>query len=133
MSVVRSEYDTRYYQNGVLHRDDGPAVITNNGISYWYKNDVLHRTDGPAVMYRCYGGEYPTITDYWFYNGRLHRENGPALSWDMEGKYPGWKWYRHGVLHRTDGPAVRTLNYVEGWYEEHWYINGVWQRGVSYR
>jgi hypothetical protein len=29
----------RYYQNGLIHRNDGPAVISENGDKYWfYKN-----------------------------------------------------------------------------------------------
>ena len=37
--------------NGVLHRDDGPAVIFSNGSKAWYKNGERHREDGPAVIY----------------------------------------------------------------------------------
>ena len=28
------------YENGKLHRDDGPAVIDNDGYKAWYKNGV---------------------------------------------------------------------------------------------
>lgn len=36
---------------GLLHCDDGPALVTRDGDKYWYQNGLLHRTDGPAVEY----------------------------------------------------------------------------------
>tara|TARA_R110002096_G_C14661910_1_gene728322 strand:- start:14648 stop:14944 length:297 start_codon:yes stop_codon:yes gene_type:complete len=39
-----------WYQNGQLHRDDGPAVITAMNRQEWYQNGQLHRDDGPAVI-----------------------------------------------------------------------------------
>jgi hypothetical protein len=41
----------KYYRNGKLHRDDGPAVIKPDGTQEWYKEGKLHRDDGPAVIY----------------------------------------------------------------------------------
>jgi hypothetical protein len=36
----------------LLHRTDGPAVwYKNNGIKKWYLNGKLHREDGPAWIY----------------------------------------------------------------------------------
>jgi hypothetical protein len=37
--------------NGKLHREDGPAYISNAGSKWWYFNGELHREDGPAVEY----------------------------------------------------------------------------------
>ena len=52
----------RWYQNGVLHRLDGPAVLHANGVRSWYKNNVRHRIDGPAI-------ELPDGDAYWYING----------------------------------------------------------------
>ena len=41
-----------WYQNGELHREDGPAIERANGTKEWYQNGKLHREDGPAA-YRC--------------------------------------------------------------------------------
>ena len=42
--------DAKYwYQNGNLHREDGPAIEYADGGKEWYQNDLLHRDDGPAV------------------------------------------------------------------------------------
>ena len=39
-----------WYENGVLHRDRGPATIWTCGKREWYKNGVRHREDGPAMV-----------------------------------------------------------------------------------
>lgn len=36
--------------NSGFHREDGPAIITNDGDRFWFnKSGKLHREDGPAV------------------------------------------------------------------------------------
>jgi len=62
-----------WYQNGKLHRKDGPAVEYVNGTKLWYKNGKCHRDDGPAK--ECVNGE-----NHWYKNGELHREDGPAIT-----------------------------------------------------
>jgi len=39
-----------WYKDGDLHREDGPAVITEDGEEYWFRNNLLHREDGPALI-----------------------------------------------------------------------------------
>lgn len=39
----------RYYKNGKLHREDGPAVQYHKGRSVWLINGDIHREDGPAI------------------------------------------------------------------------------------
>jgi len=61
-----SEY---WYQNGKLHRLDGPAAIyydnSSNKLSEsWYQNGQLHRLDGPAVI------DYYTCENYYYINGK---------------------------------------------------------------
>ena len=60
----------RYYKPGtdVLHREDGPAEVYENGGEYWYKEGELHREDGPAIM-------FPDGRQYWCIDGKqLSRE-----------------------------------------------------------
>jgi hypothetical protein len=71
----------KWYLNGKLHREDGPAIEYANGTKEWYLNGKCHREDGPAV-------EYADGSKYWYLNGKLHRENGPAIEW-ADG-YKGW-------------------------------------------
>ena len=40
-----------WYLNGILHREDGPAIERANGTKYWYLNNIEHREDGPAVEF----------------------------------------------------------------------------------
>jgi hypothetical protein len=45
----KDEYGNKYwYENGLLHRLDGPAVEYANGDKEWWQNARLHRLDGPA-------------------------------------------------------------------------------------
>ena len=41
--------DIEYLENGLFHREDGPAVIHNDGTRRWYQNGVHKRDDGPAI------------------------------------------------------------------------------------
>lgn len=46
--VLVSKAVTKWYHNGLLHREDGPAVIYNSGEWEYYRHGILHREDGPA-------------------------------------------------------------------------------------
>jgi len=50
--------------NGLLHREDGPAVVRINGTKEWYFNGKLHRTDGPAV-------EFASGSKEWHIDGKF--------------------------------------------------------------
>ena len=52
----------KWYLNGKLHREDGPAIENSNGTKFWYLNGKLHRGDGPAI-------EYSDGNKYWYLNG----------------------------------------------------------------
>lgn len=129
--LVKEEYpngDEFYWFNKIPHRDNGPAQILSDGSKYWIKNGVLTRDDGPAietpsqkewyingVLHRDNGPaiEMNDGTKKWFQNGLLHRENGPAVHYDNK-KY--FSYYNKGELHRIDGPAVFTYYSQEWWF-----------------
>ena len=71
--IIKKEYSDRtiYTLNGVIHREDGPAIEYHNGDKLWYINGHLHREDGPAA--EQYGDKA------WCLHGKIHRENGPAI------------------------------------------------------
>ena len=64
---------TEWRQDGILHREDGPAASYRDGTQEWYQHGHLHRDDGPAVS-------SPAGFERWYKNGVLHRTNGPALT-----------------------------------------------------
>ncbi|WP_202416724.1 hypothetical protein [Duganella qianjiadongensis] len=76
---------TKWYQDNILHREDGPAIEWANGTKEWYLRGRLHREDGPAV-------EYNKGTKTWYSNGEIHREDGPAIESSDGGKY----WFLFG-------------------------------------
>ena len=47
--VIEEDNDKFWYQNGLFHRADGPAIEWSNGTKMWYQNGQLHRLDGPAI------------------------------------------------------------------------------------
>ncbi len=94
-----------WYENGCLHRLDGPAVEFANGDKEWFKNGKLHREDGPAV-------EFHNGDKFWLINGKFHRNNGPAIEWRDGEKH----WYKNGKKHRLDGPAVEYHDFYTRWY-----------------
>ena len=77
----------RWYLNGVLHREDGPAIIHANGSKRWWLNGDLHREDGPAEI-------FANGAKFWFLNGKRHREDGPAEIFADGAKH----WYLNGEL-----------------------------------
>ena len=83
---IYSNGSKKWYQNGKLHRLDGPAVEQFDGTKVWYQNGQLHRLDGPAV-------EYPNGDKSWWFDGNRHCLDGPAAE-----NINGYKaWYIDGV------------------------------------
>lgn len=74
-----------WYHNGVLHRDNGPAIEEIDGSNTWYRHGLPHREDGPAFS--------SFYTKHWYQHGVLHRLDGPAIQsiywgdiWFFEGR-----------------------------------------------
>jgi len=65
---------TEWYKNGLLDREDGPAIEYKNGVQEWYKNGKPHNPNGPAVVFQ--NGD-----KVWYKNGLLDREDGPAIEY----------------------------------------------------
>ena len=84
----------------ILHREDGPAVVTFDGTKYWCQNGLRHREDGPAV-------KYITGTEEWYLNGKRHRTDGPAISHATGYRY----WYINGV-HMTEAEFLAATQPV---------------------
>ena len=133
-------------EQGMLHREDGPAVLWASGMQKlyrhgelyeevwpdgtkaWYQQGELHRDDGLAIIRR-------DGTQEWYQYGELHRDGKPAIirrdcteEWYQHGELhrdgdpaivrgDGTKeWYQHGELHREDGPAVIKSDGTEYYY-----------------
>jgi len=47
--LINQDNNIYWFQNGLWHREDGPALEFADGNKVWYKNGVRHREDGPAV------------------------------------------------------------------------------------
>ncbi len=114
----------RWYRNGIIHRDDGPAVIYyENGqktYEFWIRDGIWHRDDGPT---RVRYNKDKKIEEHWFRNGKQHREDGPAETHYTDGKITHELWFRDGKKHREGGPA--EIIYEEGQkVREYWCRHG---------
>jgi hypothetical protein len=136
--VVQIVNTKMWYENGLLHRDKGPAKIEydENGkvkALFWYTKGFINRFKKPAVIYKNgyrawykQGKKVKLENNGYleFYNllGHLHRLDGPAIIKENGDK----EWYQYGKLHRENGPAVELSNGTKAWYEY-----GV-QKSISY-
>ena len=78
-----------WFLGEMLHREDGPAVIHQNGIKEWWQNGKRHREDGPAVE---------NVNDLqWWKHGLLHREDGPAIIYNKPGEGIQEFWFLEGI------------------------------------
>lgn len=66
------EWAVVHYDGGVIHRYDGPAVITRSFRVYFFWKGKVHRISGPAII-------LPDGEQHYYQNDVLHRIDGPAL------------------------------------------------------
>ena len=78
----------RWFKNGTLHREGGPAVESVNGTKAWFKNGAIHRDGGPALI-------QADGTTFWYKDDNLHRLDGPAIECSNGTK----EWHIDGVYH----------------------------------
>jgi hypothetical protein len=71
----------RWWSDGKLHREDGPAVVWVDGSSGWFLDGKQHREDGPAV-------DYPGGAKHWWYDGR-------NLGLNSDGFWAHWELLTH--------------------------------------
>jgi len=57
--------DKTWYLNGIIHREDGPAIEWGDGSKSWWLNGKRHREDGPAI-------EWKDGTKQWWLNGKYY-------------------------------------------------------------
>ncbi len=89
---VQREWGTTWVlANKNPHREDGPAVIWNDGREDWYIDGKLHRIGGPAI-------KYASGDKTWYIDGQIHREDGPAST----SSYFGNSWYLNDVLYTKE-------------------------------
>jgi hypothetical protein len=112
--VTEPDGTVKHYSCGVLHREDGPAVIEvypdyggPERHRSWYHFGVLDRADGPAVV----GGRTTNGQYEWWRAGVRHRDNGPAVIELIEsyefGRGPVYEWWREGIRQKVqDGDGI---------------------------
>lgn len=145
--IVRDSGILEWRHNGKYHRENGPAVIFPDYLSFYQYGEF--RGSLPRTMFSDRAIEtfkrandpfedlaamFPGLDSKFtgkiihadeagfscYFRGLLHHETGPALqTWDGT-----QKWYKHGKLHRLDGPAVENMHWNKWTSEEYW-VNGI--------
>lgn len=106
--VERDDSSWSYWRGSEIHRLDGPAVRTHDGIYRWMLYGCTADTgDAPNVV-----SERGLVEWRDHITGSLHAFKQPAQIRPDGSEY----WYRYGVLHRDDGPAVTTADNSRKWY-----------------
>ena len=86
--TVHPDGGMSWRKGGLLHRENGPALIWISGYMEWRLDGELHRDDGPAIK-NLDGSEK------WYQHGKLHRENAPAvIKLDARDQVIYEVWYR---------------------------------------
>ncbi|QIG79937.1 hypothetical protein [Stakelama tenebrarum] len=125
---------TYWFQQGCLHRNDGPAMnVIWDGLAYeqWHRNGELHRVGGPARTVTDIENGSVVISEEWRLEGKLHRENLPSkILRSLDTNMPfSEAWYCAGRLHREAGPAVVFRDKSTGVVlEEEWMFKGLMHR-----
>jgi hypothetical protein len=97
----------QWYLNGLIHREDGPAIEFSDGTKWWKLNGIQHRVEGPAV--ECANGD-----KHWFLNGKRHRVDGPAIECVDGTKY----WYLNGEFLFWLPPESQPFIFLEEFVDE---------------
>ena len=97
---VYSDGSKEWYQNGKLHRLDGPAIEYSDGYTYWYQNGKRHRLDGPA---------YERADGYkeWWVDGTKYSEKDFNQFIEKENKIKEFKTSCDGKFVEVDGVKYR--------------------------
>ena len=66
--VVSRDGDRYWYQDDLLHREDGPAIEYSNGDKEWIVNNEFHRLEGPAIINISDG------TTEWYIDGERYNQ-----------------------------------------------------------
>ncbi len=56
--IIDQVGNKRWFKDGRLHREDGPAVEYCWGAAEYYINGVRHRLDGPAIIRKNGNNKY---------------------------------------------------------------------------
>lgn len=121
-AALKYKFDTREIifkdENGLLHRDSGPAYMKferdGSVEKIFYTHGIVHNDYGPGKLCMDGGFEYRI-------NGKLHRTDGPAV-WNPSVKI--MEFYQDGVLHNDSGPAVIRDIGMKGVKEIEFWKNG---------
>jgi hypothetical protein len=100
-----------FHANGYLHRDDGPAIIYEDGTKIWLQHNKRHLDDGPAV-------EWGNGGKSWWQRGKCHRVDGPAVElpdgstlWYLNDRRMSFDEWLNEVIMSNEDKVMMKLKY----------------------
>jgi hypothetical protein len=102
--TVGSDRIKRWFLNGKLHREDGPAVEHLNGSKEWWVDGKRHRENGPAI-------EASNGAKFWYLHGKFHRIDGPAVhhSDGSEAFYLFGEWIEDEKVYKASSSILKFI------------------------
>jgi hypothetical protein len=107
-----SSWDQVWFNEGKVHRENGPARVYNGTSFFWYKNGQVHRDNGLPAM------EYDNGRRLWYEHGLPHRIGGlPAVEWCRRDDILFKEWWENGTLFReNDLPVIESSDGLKFWF-----------------
>lgn len=114
----------RWFKNGVLHREDGPAVVWDNGsCHYWLNGKNLSQKEWAALIKQSKENqfekelkkEFPLVVANWDEVKNITRQGDSVILECNDGVKEYWS-KKYQNLHRMDGPAVIGADKIEEYY-----------------
>ncbi|RTK95490.1 MAG: hypothetical protein EKK64_06625 [Neisseriaceae bacterium] len=101
-AVIYKNGREEWYFEGKRHREDGPAVDSEN-IKIWYKKGLRHRENDPALI--------KDNLKVWYERGLKHRTSPlPAVEYYIENeKVSRAEWWNHGILEQTKDDEIEII------------------------
>ena len=101
---VENEGTKRYWKDGWLHRDDGPAIEYKNGRKYWYIEQKEYTEEEHKEKIKMMEMEKDSKWKEALYYGEL-KEYRDGVYYNVD-KNENKTYWKDGLVHRDDGPAI---------------------------
>ena len=127
-------------KNGLLHKDNGPAIILKGFFYYefrWYQNGLLYNENGPTrFIYKRNLDNNFEIEFFYNKNGVIDENYVKHyIKFNNNNKIikKEEKWYKNGKIHNINGPAFFKWDDDGNLISKKWYINGEEQENPRFK
>lgn len=119
IGMVNTRYVVRYYNNGKIHREDGPAEYITSlhmKILNWYTNNLLHSRiyDNELKPAKVMFIHNSVVKEVYYKKGKYHNDIGPAyIEYDLNKNITKKRYYLNGKKTTKDKVVKQYTNIVD--------------------